>query len=54
MKWSVGDKIMAKWPGSALYFHAVIKSTYDEEDDEVEVLFSDGSQMKVPLKHILV
>ena len=44
---------MAKWPGSALYFHAQILSV-DDDDKEVQVLFSEGSEMKLPFKYIEV
>nr|XP_002126360.1 delta(14)-sterol reductase-like [Ciona intestinalis] len=51
MRWSTGDKVMAKWPGSALYFPGIIQDI-DEDDDSAEVLFNDGTTMDVPIKHI--
>ena len=51
MKWSVGDKIMAKWPGSSLYYHAEIQSI---NNDEAGVLFHEGTEMSVPVKDIKV
>uniref|UniRef100_H2ZJL1 Lamin-B receptor of TUDOR domain-containing protein n=1 Tax=Ciona savignyi TaxID=51511 RepID=H2ZJL1_CIOSA len=51
MKWSLGDNVMAKWPGSALYFPAVVQKI-DEKDGYAEVLFSDGTTMDVDLKFL--
>ena len=42
---------MAKWPGSGLYYHAEVISL---EVDSVEVLYSDGTTMEIPLKFIKV
>ena len=52
-RWNVGDKVMAKWPGSPLYFPAEIKS-FDEDANSFEVLFNDGTEMDVLLKHVKV
>ena len=51
MRWSVGDKVRARWPGSALYFAAQIKSL---SENEAEVLFDEGSIMQIPIKSIVV
>jgi len=53
MKWSEGDKVMAKWPGTGLYFHAVIL-TIKEHEDSADVKFEDGSEMTLPIKSLLV
>lgn len=51
MKCSVGDKVMAKWPGSSLFYHAEVISV---QDDEAEVLFEEGTKMEVFIKDIKV
>lgn len=51
MKFKAGDKVMAKWPGSALYFHATVKSI-DEDEETAEVLYEDGTEMDVPLQYL--
>lgn len=53
MRWAVGDKVMAKWPGSSLYFHAEIKDL-DEVEEIAEVLFEDGTLMDVEFKSLSV
>lgn len=44
---------MAKWPGTQLYFKAVVKEI-SEADQSVEVLFEDGTEMEVPFDFIKV
>ena len=51
MKFSVGDKVMALWPGSGLYYPAEIKRIVG---DRADILYSDGTEMEVFLKQIKV
>lgn len=51
MKWSKGDKVMAKWPGSGLYYKAEVLSF---ENDVAEVLYEDGTQMEIASKFVKV
>lgn len=51
MRFKAGDHAMAKWPGSALYFHAkVIK--VDQDEGVAEVLYEDGTEMEVPIQYL--
>ncbi|KAG1708454.1 Lamin-B receptor [Nymphon striatum] len=46
-----GDTIMAKWPGSTLYYDAqVLKVT----DDLVTVVFGEGTEEVIPFKYVYV
>ena len=51
MKYSAGDKVMALWPGSGLYYPAEIKEIIE---DYAEVVYSDGTEFEIALKHIKV
>ena len=51
MKWSVGDNVMAKWPGSGLYYRAKVTSI---ENDKAEVLYEDGTTMEIHAKFVKV
>ncbi|XP_039260378.2 delta(14)-sterol reductase TM7SF2-like [Styela clava] len=51
MRFKEGDKVMARWPGSSLYFHATIKKI-NEDDDSAEVLYEDGTEMDIPLNYL--
>ena len=42
---------MALWPGSGLYYHAEIKRIIG---DRVDILYSDGTEMEISLKHVRV
>lgn len=53
IRFPVGEKVMAKWPGSALYFHAVVTKVTDEEGT-VEVRFEDGTDMELPAHYVSV
>ncbi|XP_071784735.1 delta(14)-sterol reductase TM7SF2-like [Asterias amurensis] len=47
--YSVGESVMVKWPGSALWYPAVIMSI---EDDEYKVRFEEGTEDEVTAESI--
>ena len=49
----VGEKCMAKWPGSALWFPAVI-TALGEDGDSYEVKFEDGTEDELAENHVAV
>ena len=44
---------MAKWPGSKLWYEAVVLST-NYEDDQFQLRFPDGQENEVPYSHLSV
>ena len=51
MEFEEGDQVMAKWPGTALYFKS--KVTYVREDDnEYDVQFEDGTVYTLKAKDV--
>ena len=52
-KYSEGEEIMARWPGSKLWFEAVVLST-NYEDDLFHLRFPDGQENEVPFSHLAV
>ena len=49
----VDAKVMAKWPGSALWFPAVI-TKLGEDEESYEVKFEDGTEEELPENHVSV
>lgn len=49
----VGDAVMARWPGSKLWYEAVVLST-NYEEDVFQIRFPDGQENEVPYSHIAV
>ena len=49
----VSEKVMAKWPGSALWFPAVVIGTGTDEDS-YKVKFEDGTEVELGEKHVTV
>ena len=49
--YSVGESVMVKWPGSALWYPAMILSI---EDDEYKVRFEEGTEDEVTAESIRV
>ncbi|XP_046848396.1 LOW QUALITY PROTEIN: delta(14)-sterol reductase TM7SF2-like [Xenia sp. Carnegie-2017] len=47
----VGDAVMARWPGSKLWYEAVVLST-NYEEDVFQIRFPDGQENEVPYSHI--
>ena len=53
VSYDVGEAIMARWPGSKLWFEAVVLSiNYDE--DQFLLRFPDGQENEVPYSHLSV
>ena len=50
---AVGEKVMAKWPGSALYYPAVVTSL-GEGGDSYAIKFEDGTEEELIEKHVTV
>ena len=48
-----GEEIMAKWPGSVLWYEAVVLST-NYEGDLFQLRFPDGQENEVPYSHLSV
>ena len=48
-----GEEVMAKWPGSNLWYEAVVLSA-NYEDDVFKLRFSDDQENEVPLSHLSV
>ena len=49
----VGEEIMARWPGSKLWYEAVVLSVNYEEDLFL-LRFPDGQENEVPYSHLSV
>ena len=49
--YTVGTYVMARWPDSALYYRAIIKSV---GRSTVDVEFEDGSEFEIPDNHCRV
>ena len=47
-----GQTVMAKWPGSHLWFHAKVLKTL--EGDKYVVRFEEGTEEEVAAHHVLV
>ena len=51
LDFSEGDKVMARWPGTSLYFKA--KITYVRQDDgEYDVQYEDGTIFTIKAKEV--
>ncbi len=51
--YTIGEEVMARWPGSNLWFEAVVLST-NYEDDLFQLRFADGQENEVPYSHLSV
>jgi hypothetical protein len=51
MDFEEGDQIMAKWPGTALFFQAKVNFVR-EDDNEYDVLFEDGTVYTLKAKDV--
>jgi hypothetical protein len=49
----VGEVVMARWPGSKLWYEAVVLST-NYEEDQFQLRFPDGQENEVPQSHLMV
>ena len=48
-----GEEVMARWPGSTLWYEAVVLSVnYDA--DQFQLRFVDGQENEVPYSHLSV
>ena len=47
----VGDEVMAKWPGSNLWFKSKILAV---TEDEYKVRYTDGTEEEIPKKDVMV
>lgn len=50
-RFKVGDSVMAKWPGSSLYYRAKVRETFEKE---YTVLFEEGTEYTINEKFIKV
>ena len=48
-----GDEVMAKWPGTTLYYKAIVMSLKHDEE-ECEVIFSNDTVFDLPFDYIEV
>ena len=48
-----GEEVMAKWPGSSLWYEAVVLSA-NYKDDVFKLRFSDGQENEVSVSHVSV
>lgn len=53
LRFKVGENVMARWPGTQLYYKATVKDI-SEEDKTADVLFEDGTEMDLPFENIKV
>lgn len=53
LTFSEGEEIMARWPGSQLWFEAVVISTNDKGNVFL-LRFADGQENEFPLSHLSV
>jgi len=52
-RFEVGDSVMAKWPGSSLYYEGIVKS-YDNSEYLIRFNDSDESEYSVKYSHVRV
>ena len=48
-----GDEVMAKWPGTTLFYKAIVKSL-DFDTHTAEVIFSNDTVFELPFDYIEV
>lgn len=51
--YEVGETVRARWPGSKLWFEAVVLSA-NYEDDSFHLRFNDGQENEVPYSYLAV
>ena len=51
INYDVGEVVMARWPGSKLWYEALVLST-NYDDDQFLLRFADGQENEVPYSHL--
>ena len=51
MAFDEGDEIMARWPGTSLYFKAKVNFVRDD-DNEYDVVYEDGTVFTIKAKDV--
>ena len=50
---SVGEEVMGKWPGSPLWYEAIVVSI-DYDKNTCVLQFNDGQENEIPISHVSV